>query len=186
MQYIAAQQCLDAWDREGRDVFTLRDLARLFPKDSHKTLQEGVNRLCRSGLLERVGRGIYVYAFARTSVLYRVERIALAMRRGEYSYVSLESALSEYGVISQIPVDRLTVMTTGRKGTYRTRYGTIEFTHTSRPVPDILVRRRDIGRPLQMATPEAALSDLKRVGRNTSLVDYDVFNEVCHEQDQVW
>ncbi len=33
---------------------------------------------------------------------------------GEYNYVSLESMLSEYGLISQIPIDRLTVMTTGR------------------------------------------------------------------------
>ncbi len=41
----------------------------------------------------------------------------------------LESALSEYGVISQIPIDRLTIMTTGRKGHYKTPYGTIEFTH---------------------------------------------------------
>jgi len=46
--------------------------------------------------------------------------------------------LSEYGVISQIPLDRLTVMTTGRKGIYKTIYGTIEFTHTKRSVENIL------------------------------------------------
>lgn len=39
--------------------------------------------------------------------------------RGEYNYISLESALSEYGIISQIPIDRLTIMTTGRKGEYK-------------------------------------------------------------------
>nr|WP_264429573.1 hypothetical protein [Halomonas qaidamensis] len=101
------------------------------------------------------------------------------MRRGEYSYVSLESALSEYGAISQIPVDRLTIMTTGRKGTHCTPYGTIEFTHTSRPIIELLPRMRDIGRPLKMATPDAAWADLKRVGRNTYLVDV----EVIHGQD---
>ena len=54
------------------------------------------------------------------------------MRRGEYSYISLETMLSEYGAISQVPIDRLTVMTTGRKGEYETPFGVIEFTHTKR------------------------------------------------------
>ena len=35
---------------------------------------------------------------------YTVEHVAIALRRGHYSYVSLESALSEYGAISQVPL----------------------------------------------------------------------------------
>ena len=81
---------------------------------------------------------------------HTLENVAKAMRRGEYNYVSLESALSEYGVISQIPM-RLTVMTTGRKGEVNTPFGTIEFTHTSRPIHDILDDIHDIGRPLRLA-----------------------------------
>ncbi|TDX32149.1 hypothetical protein DFO67_10298 [Modicisalibacter xianhensis] len=134
MDQKTARQRLDAWERQGRTVFTLRDLAKLFHEDSPKTLQEGLRR---HGILEGVSRGVYVYAQSHTPDAYRLERIARAMRRGEYNYVSLESALSEYGAISQIPVDRLTVMTTGRKGTYRTPYGTIEFTHTSQPPGNI-------------------------------------------------
>jgi uncharacterized ParB-like nuclease family protein len=175
MDQMTARKRLDEWDRrEGRNVFTLRDLAKIFPEDSRKTLQEGINRLRRHGLLEGVARGIYVYPLARAADPYRLEWIARAMRRGDYSYVSLESALSEYGAISQIPVDRLTVMTTGRKGTYRTPYGMIEFTHTSRPVSRLMERMRDVGRPLRLATPKAAWEDLKRVGRNTHLVDTEV------------
>lgn len=177
MDQLTARQRFDAWDRQGRSVFTLRDIAKVFHEDSPKTLQEGINRLRRHGLLEGVARGIYVYALSRASDPYRLERIARAMRRGEYNYVSLESALSEYGAISQIPVDRLTVMTTGRKGTYRTPYGTIEFTHTSRPVTELMERMRDIGRPLKFATPQAAWADLKRVGRNTHLVDTEALLE---------
>ncbi|MCA1772276.1 MAG: type IV toxin-antitoxin system AbiEi family antitoxin domain-containing protein [Halomonas sp.] len=177
MDQMIARQRLDTWDRQGRTIFTLRDLAKLFHEDSPKTLQEGVNRLRRHGVLEGVARGIYYYALSHTPDVYRLERIARAMRRGEYSYVSLESALSEYGAISQIPVDRLTVMTTGRKGTYRTPYGTIEFTHTRRPITELMERMKDIGRPLKIATPEAAWADLKRVGRNTHMVDVEVLNE---------
>ncbi|GAB3337399.1 type IV toxin-antitoxin system AbiEi family antitoxin [Chromohalobacter beijerinckii] len=171
MNQITARERLDYWDRQHRYVFTLSDLAKIFPEDSPKTLQEGINRLRRHGMLEAVSRGVYVYKLSRNHDADLLERIAKAMRRGEYSYVSLESALSEYGAISQIPVDRLTIMTTGRKGEYRTPYGTIEFTHTKRSVPQLLDRMRDVGRPLRLATPQAAWADLKRVGRNTHLVD---------------
>ncbi len=82
--------------------------------------------------------------------------------------------LSEYGAISQVPIDRLTVMTTGRRGTYTTPYGTIEFTHTSRGLPDILVGSREVGRPLRLATPQTAWRDLKRVGRNIHIMDESV------------
>jgi hypothetical protein len=97
--------------------------------------------------------------------------------RGFYNYISLESALSEAGAISQIPLDRLTVMTTGRKGEYRTPYGVIEFTHTKRPEMEILDHVYSAGRPLKMATLTTALRDLKRVGRNTHLLDWEMLNE---------
>ncbi|CDH34911.1 conserved hypothetical protein [Xenorhabdus bovienii str. Intermedium] len=103
--------------------------------------------------------------------------IAKTMRRGEYNYVSLESALSEYGAISQIPIDRLTVMTTGRKGEYNTPFGTVEFTHTKRAVSDIINHIQDVGRPLRLANKQAAYRDLKRAGRNTHLVEKEMVYE---------
>lgn len=171
MDRQTALEVLSQWDDKGRYVFTLHDLAKLFPEDRPKTLQEGVNRLVRSGLLQRACRGVYVYSLARSHDSHTIERIAQAMRRGEYNYISLESALSEYGAIAQIPIDRLMVMTTGRKGTYRTPWGTIEFTHTKRAVNDIVAGIRSTTRPLRVATPQTAWRDLKRVGRNTHLVD---------------
>ena len=63
-------------------------------------------------------------------------------------------------------------MTTGRKGIYNTIYGVIEFTHTKRTVKDILESTSKVnGRPLRMASKEAALRDLKRVGRNMNLIN---------------
>jgi predicted transcriptional regulator of viral defense system len=162
------------WDTKGRYVYTLGDLAKLFPEDSPRTLQAGVDRLVKAGVLQRVSRGIYLYAFSYNKDSHVIEQIAKALRRGAYNYVSLESALSEYGAISQIPIDRLTVMTTGRKGTYKTPYGTIEFTHTKRKLRDILKSMKDVGRPLRLANPLAAWRDLKRAGRNTHLVDEGV------------
>ena len=110
-----------------------------------------------------------------------LERVACAVRRGEYSYISLECALSEWGVISQIPQSYLTVVTTGRKGVFSTPYGVIEFTHTQRSAAKILKNTVQRERPLRIATAPAALRDLRRVGRNLHLVDLEEMQE--HYQD---
>ena len=161
-------------DRQGKYIFTNRDLSKLFPEDSFKTFNEGLKRLVKSGMLKRACRNIYVNEDAKQFDSYAIEHIAKTLRRGEYNYISLESMLSEYGIISQIPIDRITVMTTGRKGIYNTVYGVIEFTHTKRTVKDILNNTtKSHERPLRMATKQAALRDLKRVGRNINLVQMD-------------
>lgn len=171
MNRIEAHRLLGWWDQKGRFVFSAQDLAKLFHTDKPKAFRAGLNRLVRDGMLIRAGRGVYVNPHANSFDAWVLERIARTMRRGEYSYISLESMLSEYGAISQIPVDRLTVMTTGRKGTSRTPYGVIEFTHTGRSVADILQSTQVLeARPLRVATPETAWRDLKRTGRNTRMV----------------
>lgn len=171
MDRTVAIKTLATWARTGRVVFTVGDLSKLFHEDRHNTLLAALRRLVRDGVLVRACRGVYVYVLAGNGAPYLIEHIAVALRRGHYSYTSLESALSEHGAISQLPVDRLTVMTTGRKGLYRTPWGTIELTHTKRSPADILKNTLDVGRPLRLATLQAAWRDLKRVGRNTHLVD---------------
>lgn len=115
--------------------------------------------------MRRAGDGVW----ARPESLV----FAATARRGDLCYVSLESALSEYGLISQIPVGRLTVMTDGRASELKTPFGLIEFTHSSRDKADLLKRSISVGRPLRLATKDAAVSDLKRVGRNTHLLKQD-------------
>ena len=168
---------LSEQDRLGRYVFTHRDLAKLFPEDSSRALQAGLQRLTDSDILTRAAKGVYVFSLSHHKDAHTLERIAKALRRGEYNYVSLESALSEYGVISQIPIDRLTVVTTGRKGEFRTPFGVVEFTHTKRPVRKLLPHLLNVGRPLRMASKTRAYGDLMRVGRNTHLIDQGVMDE---------
>lgn len=182
MNRDTALKRLDQMDRSGRYVYSLRDLAVLFHEDSPRTLQAGINRLRNSGILEGVSRGLYVYGLSRHTNAHRIEAIAVKLRAGEYNYVSLESALSEWGVISQIPMGYLSVMTTGRKGLFKTPYGDIEFVHTSRPVKDILSRSVDVGRPLPLATLQAAMQDIRRVGRSLHMIDYDMLEEIEQEQ----
>ncbi len=182
MRMAKAVKTLADWDRRnGRDVFTLTDLRRIFHEDSPRALEASLRRLVREGLLERVANGVYVNPLSR-NVLDRTERIACALRRGEFNYVSLECALSSYGVISQVPQGCLTVMTTGRKGVVELPHnGVIEFTHTARSPGDIALSTLSTPGPLRMATPWTALRDLRRVGRNLHLVDLEELRELEEE-----
>jgi len=184
MRVAEAIKTLTNWDRRGRAVFTFADMRMMFPDDSAKALTESLARLTRAGLLERVGKGIYFNPLSQRSHRRLLEEIAAAMRAGEFNYTSLECALSEWGVISQVPMQYLTVMTTGRKGVFRTPYGTIEFTHTKRSAADI-IRGTVLPAPprLRLATAPAAYRDLKRVGRNLHLVDIGELQEYVDMQD---
>ena len=161
----------------GRYVFSTQDLKKIFFESNLRAFEAGLSRLVSHQILERVAYGVYLFTLStERKSAFTIERIAKTLRRGEYSYISLESALSEYGVISQIPLTYLTVMTTGRKGEFFTPYGTIEFVHTKRRGSDILRATNDVGRPLRLAKQATALRDLKRVGRNLHLVQPDEVN----------
>jgi predicted transcriptional regulator of viral defense system len=170
MDKLTAITTLDEFSRNGRYVFHLHDFDKIFPDESPRGLKASLERLVRSNILTRAVQGVYVYNRA-TKDSYILEHIVKTMRRGEYNYVSLESALSQYGVISQIPMDRLTVMTTGRSGEYKTPWGVIELTHTERSVSSILEGTIETKSPIKFAKKETAVRDLRRVGRNTHLID---------------
>lgn len=170
MDKLTAITRLDEFSRNGRYVFHLHDFDKIFPDESPRGLKASLERLVRSKILIRAAQGVYVYGRA-TKDSYILEHIVKTMRRGEYNYVSLESALSQYGVISQIPMDRLTVMTTGRSGEYKTPWGVIELTHTERSVSSILEGTVETKSPIRFAKKETAVRDLRRVGRNTHLID---------------
>lgn len=179
-----AARTLADWDDRGRFVWTLGDLATLFPNESPRALEASVSRLVAEELLIRCCRGVYRTARARSWDSFLLQHVAVALRRGHYSYVSLESALSMYGVISQIPIGGLTVMTTGRRGWIDLENGWIEFVHTERSIPSILDGVADVGRPLRLAHVRTALEDQHHVGRCLDLIDMEEFAEIEAEMEE--
>lgn len=169
---------------DGRRVFSIIDLMKLFPDSDRKTLREFLSRHCSGPdpLLTRACRGVYVNAKApKGDILQEVARVC---RRGFRSYLSNESVLSAYGVISQIPFDRITVMTTGREGDVETPFGTIEFTHTrSSPAAVDKGVSRPAGRHLlPVATLDRALRDYRISRRPMEMIDVEALNEIVSER----
>lgn len=173
---------LAALDKKGVYILSKADIGKMFPGEGAKAMEKSLQRMVADRLLIRAARGIYVNPAAASRNSRIIEDLAKALRPGALCYLSLEAILSEYGVISQIPMGRITVMTTGASGTHETPFGTIEFTHTKRSVADILAHTQRIeGRPLRIAHKMAAVRDLLRVGRNVNMIDREALEEDAGE-----
>ncbi len=165
-------QQLDKWDSHGIWAFTSSTLHRLFPEQA-RTRLKALAQHQKAGLITHVARGLYVNPRARSLPGDVLTALVQFLRPWDFKYLSLESALSEAGVISQIP-SRLTLMTTGRTQTFATPYGIIEFVHTAQKPEDL--RHQvvwDNRKGFPVATTKRALGDLKHVRRNLDLVIID-------------
>lgn len=173
---------LDQLASPERAIFALADLRSALPERSADQFKVLLSRAVTHGELQRVCRGIYLYPRAKPDPQRVLPRTAARLRAGHFLYLSLESVLSQHGVISQLPMDRLTLMTGGRSGLIDCgRWGSIEFTHTKRGPEDCRGELAyDHDRHLWLASPQLAWRDLRFVGRNLDLVDQDLLRELSH------
>jgi hypothetical protein len=171
---------LDDMDQRGVWAFTPATFSALLGDPEQNYLKLMMKRLADQEVLIRAARGVYVNPHARSRP--GDVRIGLIrfLRPREVTYGSLESKLSEVGVISQVTTV-LTCMTTGSPGRFDTPWGTIEFTHTDRHITvGTDVHMRDEG--MLEATVERSARDLRRVGRNTDLIDEETLAEAIREE----
>ena len=133
-----------------------------------KFLADAVKR----GLLRRVVKGLYESTLTPPEPESALYKIIKKLRGCVLNYISLESQLSHTGAISQLVMDRITVITKGRSGIFSTPYGVIEFIHTKKPVSQIapnLYFDPDI--KMYRATSEQAIADLKHCNRNLHMLE---------------
>ena len=163
-------------------VLDVQGLRTLFPKDRDWAFNTGLRKLTEVGLLERLARGLYLNRAAPHMGGKGIGIIARYLRAGHLCYLSYESALSEFGSISQVPMI-LSVATTGKGGEYHTRYGSLEFSHTSRTDMDILENTEfDTRLGLRVASPAMAYEDLRRARPyNLYLVEAEDHSEAVEE-----
>jgi hypothetical protein len=168
-------------DRRGVWAFTPATFSALLGNPEPNYLRLMMKRLADQGVLIRAARGVYVNPHARSMPDDVRGGLIRFLRPRELTYVSLEAKLSEAGAISQVAT-ALTCMTTGSPGRFDTPWGVIEFTHTDRPIAlGTDVHARDDG--VLEATVERAARDLRRVGRNTGLIDEETLAEaICEER----
>lgn len=160
-------------------LFSSRQLQVLLPDHSSAAFRSMLSRLCQREELERVCRGVYLVpwvSYPTTEILYHT---AALLGEGEFCYLSLENVLSDAGIISQIPLQHLSLMTSGRRQRIDCgKWGTIEWIHTARR-PDEVVGRVQFDSRIRLwrADVKLAFDDMKRTGRSLDLVQEEVLHE---------
>lgn len=159
-------------------VFAPSDLAAAVPDCGQ--LPVLLSRATKAGLLKRVCRGIYFYPVPEYPTGNLLFHAAARLRAGEFNYISLETVLSDAGVISQLPMNWISLMTSGRSHVVDCGdYGNIEFVHTAQLPEDIGGELSyDAERHLWRASVRQAMRDMKATRRSMELVDEEVAREL--------
>jgi hypothetical protein len=153
-----------------RCLFTPHDLRAVLPDLSDTAFKTLLSRAVKECHLTRLCRGLYLYhPVARNDGLL-LFHAAARLRADGLNYISLETVLSDAGVISQVPINRISVISCGQ-------WGTIEFVKT-RQTPHNLIGHihYDVRCKLWRASVRQALRDMRATHRNMDLIDWSIAN----------
>lgn len=153
---------IKALERLNKPFYTIPDIEKITGQ-SRKSLFVALKRLVERGVLERMGSGIYrLY-----STLPSIERVAASLYMP--NYLSFESALSRYGILTLIPYT-LTFATTRKTKRFTVEGRDIEFRQIKRD----LFWGYEMREGIYVARPEKAFLDLIYfVSRGKSSIDLD-------------
>jgi hypothetical protein len=164
---------------EDHYLFTLSDLRAVLPTISPGAFKVLLSRAEKSGLFQRVCRSLYLYPKVNYPLGLLLFHAAARLRADAFNYISLETALSDSGVISQVPINWITLMSSGRSSAIRCGdWGTIEFVHTTQRPADLQLQLQYDQRCHLWRAPVAlALRDMKAAKRHLDLIDWSAVNE---------
>ena len=167
------EQKLLQLSNESTYLYSTADLRTLLPDLSEGAFKSLIHRLCKGGSLQRLVKDIFLYPgvpIPQGEVLFHV---ASKMRDTHFNYLSLETVLSRAGIISQIPVQWITLMSSGRTHTIVVKgFGTIEYVHTKKKPSHVMDDLHyDYSQRLWVASTPLALQDMKHTHRNMELVN---------------
>ena len=168
-------QHLEQWLRNSQSsghghLYTAASFRSLFPGLNPGAYRALIHRAERRGLLERVCQGVYQYSGSPGQTSLILFHAAALLRARNFNYISLETALSDAGLISQVPMAWITIVSTGRSAQIDCgRFGRIEFLHTKRSMSGIVGELTyDSDCHLFRASPKLALEDMRRFKRPTT------------------
>jgi len=160
-------------------LFTSSDLRSILPNQSETSFKTLLSRAVIERHLTRLCRGLYLYEKANIDQGLILPHAVSKLRPLGLNYLSLETVLSDAGVISQIPINRITVMSSGRSGVIDCGpWGSIEFVKTHQRPTDLVGNLEyDPRARLWRASIAQALRDMRATHRNIDLIDWNVAHE---------
>lgn len=164
-------------------LFTLHDLHALLPNASTPAFKTLLSRAAKEGHFIRLCRGLYLYKRIIPTTGLVLFHAAARLRANDFNYISLETVLSDTGIISQQPINWITIMSSGRSNKIRCdSFGTIEFIHTDQQPSEIHKELYyDHRCKLWRASVKQALRDIRATKRNTDLIDWEAAKELSQK-----
>lgn len=167
---------LNFFENLGMWAFKLYHIKMFFINENEKCLQVALNRHCKNGIIAQCSKGVYMNPRTKKPPFY-LEALAGILRDNATFYLSLESRLSEEGLISQIP-NRLTFISQGRSQIFKTPCGLIEFVHSQKKAKDFLKSCFfDKDRKIYIASQEQAIKDIYKHNRSVDLYEEEMRKE---------
>ncbi len=105
-------------------IFSLRDIENLFPEEKLKTLKNDLSRWVKAGRLLKLKRDLY--EFVEPGLESNIPDVYVANKLYFPSYVSLETALSIYGLILGIAA-QVTSITTRPTREFKNKHGSFSY-----------------------------------------------------------
>ena len=136
-------------------VFSLEDLRTFYPKVKYDTLKKSLFRWKKAGWIAGLRRGLYELTFPGD---LKLPDLYLANKIYTPSYVSLETALSSYGIIPEITI-AVTSVTSKPTRRFKNQHGLFIYrTVQSRAFCGYQIEKYN-GHDVLIAEPEKALVD---------------------------
>jgi predicted transcriptional regulator of viral defense system len=167
METITKDKAIKILHQKKVSFFDINDAKKIFGTKKEKTLYELLQRLEKAEIIERISKGKYLFLFRETN------DFELANFLVNPSYISLESALSFYGILSQFPytITSVTPLKTKKIIQQEKEY---EFSHLESKYFFGFIKKDKF----LIATPEKALLDelyfMAKKIRKISLTDLDL------------
>lgn len=173
------ESLLSEYAKNKRYLFTASDLRSLFHKLSDAAFKTLLSRSVDSKILTRLCRGLYLFEKNYQADGLLLFHTAALLRAQSFNYISLETILSEAGIISQIPINWISIMSSGRSNIIQCgQFGTIEYIHTNQKpshLKDELTYDKKCG--FWKASVKLALRDMKMTKRDHDLINWDMIND---------
>jgi hypothetical protein len=160
-------------------LFTPADLRSILPEHSDAAFKTLLSRAVRERHLTRICRGLYLYEKVKLDRGSMLAHAVAKLRPLGLNYLSLETVLSDAGVISQMPMNRIMVMSSGRSCVIDCGpWGSIEFVKTRQHPEDLVGQLKyDAKSRLWRASVQQALRDMRATHRNIDLIEWKVAHE---------
>jgi len=133
---------------EELNLFTVSDFKKLFSIKKDNTAYKIIERLTKKGILKRLTKRKYLFSLLPCSD-FKIANFLYAP-----SYISLESALSFYGILSQFPY-QITSITFKKSKTIETLNKEFSYFHIKKELFFGYIKKEDF----LIALPEKALFD---------------------------